>query len=129
MAVLFIKISCAITRPFLVTPSSKTFGNKVCDNTATKLEASCILICVCCPSGNTSTIRSTVEAAFEVCKVPKTKCPVSAAVNAREIVSKSRISPKRIMSGSSRKADFKALAKLLVSCPSSLWCTTPFLEV
>ena len=47
------------------------------------------------------------------------KHTVSADVNARETVSKSRISPTRITSGSSRKALLKAAVKLQVSCPNS----------
>jgi hypothetical protein len=50
-------------------------------------------------AGNTSTIRSIVLAADEVCKVPKTRWPVSAAVIARRMVSRSRSSPTRMMSG------------------------------
>ena len=46
-----------------------------------------------------------------VCSVPKTKCPVSAAVKARETVSKSLISPTKITSGSSLSAAFNAAAK------------------
>ena len=52
-------------------------------------------------------IRSTVWAVDWVCRVAKTRCPVSAAVSAVEIVSRSRISPTRITSGSSRSADFE----------------------
>src|SRR5437870_2993837 len=49
-------------------------------------------------------MRSMVLGALEVCSVPKTRCPVSAAVSASEMVSRSRISPIRITSGSSRSA-------------------------
>ena len=48
-------------------------------------------------------IRSTVFRALLVWRVPKTKRPVSAAVRASEIVSRSRISPTRTMSASSRR--------------------------
>ena len=41
---------------------------------------------------------------------PNTKCPVSAAEMASEIVSRSRISPTRITSGSSRRAALSAFA-------------------
>ncbi len=78
-------------------------------------------ICSCCPGGNTSTIRSIDSAALFVCKVANTKCPVSAAVMASWMVSKSRISPTRITSGSSRSAERSAAANDLVSCPSSRW--------
>jgi hypothetical protein len=54
--------------------------------------------------------RKNVQQAIEgarcipVCNVPKTRCPVSAAVIASEIVSKSRISPTMITSGSAERA-------------------------
>ena len=51
--------------------------------------------------------------AFEVCRVDRTRCPVSAAVIASEIVSKSRISPTMITSGSSRSAARSAVANEL----------------
>src|SRR2546425_9469668 len=54
-------------------------------------------------------MRSMVLGALEVCSVPKTRCPVSAAVSASEMVSRSRISPIRITSGSSRSALRSAL--------------------
>ena len=44
-----------------------------------------------------------------VCNVENTKCPVSAAVIATDIVSKSLISPTKITSGSSLKTALKAL--------------------
>ena len=47
-------------------------------------------------------------AADVVCSVPSTKCPVSAAVSASRIVSMSRNSPTRMMSGSSRNAERNA---------------------
>ena len=56
-------------------------------------------------------ILSIVLTAVDVCRVDKTKCPVSAAVKANCIVSRSLISPTSITSGSSRRADLKALAK------------------
>ncbi len=59
--------------------------------------------------------------------VAKTRCPVSAAVIAAEIVSRSLISPTRITSGSSLNTLLKAFGKLLVSEPNSLWTTTLFL--
>ena len=57
-------------------------------------------------------IRSTVPWAPVVCSVANTTCPVSAAVMADEIVSRSRISPTRITSGSIRKARRRASGKL-----------------
>ena len=56
--------------------------------------------------------RSTVEGASCVCRVAKTRWPVSAAVSAVPIVSRSRISPRRITSGSWRSAPRRASAKL-----------------
>lgn len=44
-------------------------------------------------------IRSTVCTALTVCRVLKTRWPVSAALRAASIVSASRISPMRITSG------------------------------
>ena len=55
--------------------------------------------------------RSMVCGALCVCRVAKTRWPVSAAVRAVEIVSRSRISPTRITSGSWRRAAFRARAK------------------
>ena len=50
-----------------------------------------------------------VLAAPKVCNVEITLCPVSAAVNAILIVSKSRISPSKITSGACLKAARNAL--------------------
>ena len=67
--------------------------------------------------------RSTVEGASCVWSVAKTRWPVSAAVSAVEIVSRSRISPRRITSGSWRSAPRRASAKLVASGPISRWLT------
>src|SRR5213594_4029806 len=67
--------------------------------------------------------RSMVLGALEVCSVPKTRCPVSAAVSASEMVSRSRISPIRITSGSSRSALRRALVNDPVCGPTSRWLT------
>ncbi len=67
--------------------------------------------------------RSMVSAALDVCSVPRTRWPVSAAVMAMLIVSRSRISPTRITSGSSRRAARRAIAKEPVSVPISRWFT------
>ncbi len=64
---------------------------------------------------------SMVFAAPMVCRVESTRWPVSAAVMAMDIDSRSRISPTRMMSGSSRRADFKARAYEALSEPISLW--------
>src|SRR6478672_10760223 len=53
-------------------------------------------------------MRSTVLGAVCVCSVANTRWPVSAAVIAVEIVSRSRISPRRITSGSWRRAARRA---------------------
>src|SRR5215831_12302676 len=67
--------------------------------------------------------RSIVPGALWVCRVAKTRWPVSAAVSAVEIVSRSRISPRRITSGSWRSAARSALAKSVASTPISRWLT------
>ena len=72
-------------------------------------------------------IRSTVCAVDWVCSVAKTRWPVSAAVSAVEIVSRSRISPTRITSGSWRSAARSASAKSSASAPISRWLTMHFL--
>ena len=69
-------------------------------------------------------MRSIVPGALCVCSVPKTRWPVSAAVSAVEIVSRSRISPRRITSGSCRSAARSASAKPVASVPISRWLTT-----
>ena len=72
-------------------------------------------------------MRSTVLGAVCVCSVPKTRWPVSAAVIAVEIVSRSRISPTRITSGSWRSAARSASAKPFASAPISRWLTMQLL--
>jgi hypothetical protein len=84
-------------------------------------------ICSCWSAGKTSMIRSTVFGAEFVWSVPKTRCPVSAAVIPSSMVSRSRISPTRITSGSSRRAARRAAAKLFVFVPISRWFTRHFL--
>ena len=66
-------------------------------------------------------MRSTVLTALLVCRVANTRWPVFAVSRASWIVSRSRISPTRTMSGSSRSAAFSARAKLLVWPPTSRW--------
>ena len=51
-------------------------------STASNASDSCVLICACCAGGKASMMRSIVLGALEVWRVPKTKCPVSAAVKA-----------------------------------------------
>ena len=55
--------------------------------------------------------RFTVLGASLVCSVESTRCPVSAALTAISAVSKSRISPTRMMFGSWRRKERSAAAK------------------
>ena len=71
--------------------------------------------------------RCTVPGASWVWRVANTRCPVSAAVRAVAMVSRSRNSPTRMTSGSWRRACFRASAKLRVSEPTSRWLTTAIL--
>ena len=87
---------------------------------------SCTRTCCCWCGGNTSMIRSIVCAVSWVCRVANTRWPVSAAVSAVEIVSRSRISPTRITSGSWRRAALRPSEKLCASLPISRWFTTQF---
>ena len=72
---------------------------------------SCALISCCWCGGKMSMTRSIVCAALCVCSVASTRWPVSAAVIAVDTVSRSRISPTRMMSGSWRSTCFSAVAK------------------
>ena len=72
-------------------------------------------------------MRLIVCAAEFVCSVPNVRCPVSAIFSAASTVSRSRISPMRTMSGSSRSAARSAFEKLLVSLCTSRWFTRQFL--
>ncbi len=62
-----------------------------------------------------------------VCSVASARWPVSAMVSAAAMVSRSRISPIRITSGSWRRTYFSAAVKLLVSVLTSRWLTMHFL--
>ncbi len=73
-------------------------------------------------------IRLTVSVASEVCRVEKTRWPVSAAVRAVSMVILSRISPTIMTSGSWRSAWRRAWENSLVSKPTSRWLTSPFLS-
>ncbi len=117
-----IMISCAATRPL----PSLVFSS-VCEITARRDSDSIARIISFSSAGNTSMIRSMVFAAELVCSVPNTRWPVSAAVIARRMVSRSRISPTRMMSGSSRSADRSALANDSVWGPTSRWLIRHFL--
>ena len=98
-------ISSAATRPF-----RSLVGSRICEITPWRASASCTRTCCCCAGGKASMMRSIVLGALFVWSVPKTRWPVSAAVSARLIVSRSRSSPTRMTSGSSRKAARKAAA-------------------
>ncbi len=102
-------ISCAATRPPVA------FFNKTCDTTACKDSDNMARIMSFSAAGKTSIIRSMVFEAELVCNVPKTRCPVSAAVKAKRMVSKSRNSPTKMISGSSRRAERNASLKPSVS--------------
>jgi hypothetical protein len=69
--------------------------------------------------------RVTVLGASLVCSVLKTMCPVSEACTAISAVSKSRISPTRILSGSWRRIDRRQWAKVLPMPLSMGICTMP----
>jgi hypothetical protein len=71
-------------------------------------------------------MRLTVSVASSVCSVENTRCPVSAARSPVSIVSKSRISPTRITSGSCRNALRKACANDRVSTATSRWLIIDF---
>ena len=86
-----IMISCAAIRPC----PSLVFSS-VCEMTETSDSDSIARTISFSEAGNTSMMRSIVFAAELVCSVPKTRWPVSAAVSARRIVSRSRISPTRM---------------------------------
>ena len=79
----------------------------------------CERICLCWSGGKASMTRSIVCAALFVCRVERTRWPVSAAVSTVCIVSTSRISPTMITSGSWRNEFFSASRKLGVSVPTS----------
>ena len=66
-------------------------------------------------------MRSTVDAAVVVCSVPNTRWPVSAVSIAIATVSRSRISPTRMMSGSSRSAARSASLNESVCVCTSRW--------
>ena len=80
---------------------------------------SCDRIISCWSVGKASMIRFTVPGAVFVWSVPKTRWPVSGAVIAAAIVSRSRISPIMITSGSCRSTCRSARLKDLVSAPTS----------
>ena len=115
-------ISCAATRPPVCRLSS------VCETTACRDSDNIARIMSFSAAGKTSITRSMVFAAELVCSVPNTKCPVSAAVKAKRMVSRSRISPTKITSGSSRSAERRAGSKPKVCLCTSRWLIRLFLD-
>ena len=97
--------------------------NRTCAITARIPSARVDRIWACSLAGKTSITRSTVFGALVVCRVAKTRCPVALASTASDMVSRSLISPTRIISGSSRSAPFKAALNVLVWIPTSRWFT------
>ena len=114
-----IMISCAATRP-----EPSLVLSSVCEITARSDSESIARTISFSAAGNTSTMRSIVFAADEVCSVPNTRWPVSAPDMARRMVSRSRISPTRMISGSWRRAALRAAAKLRTWLPSARWLST-----
>ena len=73
-----------------------------------------------------STRRIGVEAALLVCRVARTRWPVRAASIEITAVSWSRISPTSTMSGSERRIDFRAAAKVRPALTLSCTWLMPF---
>ena len=101
--------------------------SSTCESTPSSVVDSCMRTCCCWCGGNTSMTRSTVSGPPVVCRVASTRWPVSAAVIAAEMVSRSRISPTRMTSGSWRRTRLSAEANECVSSPISRWLTYAFL--
>src|SRR5665213_1599564 len=72
-----------------------------------------------------STNRVTAPGESFVCSVLKTKCPVNDACTEIWAVSKSRISPTMMMSGSCRKKDRNALPKVIPNPSLMATCMMP----
>ena len=104
-------------------PLPRARGSSVCVMTPSSTNASWARTCDCWWLGKTSMMRLIASAAELVCSVANTRWPVSAMVRAAWMVSRSRISPMRMTSGSSRRAYLSAFAKLWVSVPTSRWLT------
>ena len=115
--------STAGTRPL---PSLR--GMSRIEITAARMLASWMRIWRCWWGGKTETMRLIVSGASRVWSVLRTRWPVSAAISAGSIVSMSRISPTRMMSGSSRSALRRPREKLFTSQPTSRWQIVLFLS-
>ena len=74
-------------------------------------------------------MRSIVWLALLVCRVENTRCPVSAAVMTVDTVSRSRISPTMMTSGSCRIVLRSASRNAGVSVPTSRWETVAMWSV
>ncbi len=103
------RISAAATIP---PPSARV--SSCCAITPVSVSDSSVRTWLRCSKGKTLMIRFIVLAALSVWSVPNTRAPVSAVVRAVEIVSRSRISPTMITSGSWRTATLSAEEKLSV---------------
>ncbi len=112
-------ISTAGTRPV---PAA--LGSRRWETTHLRVEASCWRIWACSPAGKAPTRRLMVETQSREWRVEKTRCPVSAAMMAVRMVSRSRISPTSRTSGSARRASRRASAKVGTSECSSRWWMT-----
>ena len=99
MKAVAISTSTAGTRPGI-----SARGIRRCETTARSTAASCRRTCFCWCGGYTAMMRLIVSVASSVWSVENTRWPVSAASSAVSIVSKSRISPTRMTSGSWRSA-------------------------
>ena len=99
-------------------------GSSVWEMTAFSESATIMRIWPCWSGGKALMMRSTVERAVVVWSVASTRWPVSEAVIASEIVSRSRISPTRMTSGSSRSDWRRALAKDRECAGTSRWLTS-----
>ena len=108
-------------------PVPRLRGISCCVTTPSSVNASWVRICFCWSDGNTSTMRLTASYVEFVCSVANTRCPVSAMVSAASMVSRSRISPMRMMSGSWRSTYLSAVGNDAVSAPTSRWLTMHFL--
>ena len=108
------RISAASTRPVPSTDGTSCWQTMVRSTLASTVRA-----CSRCWIGNWSRMRWIVRSALLVCSVASTRWPVSAAVSAIEAVSRSRISPTTMTSGSSRSAARSAVEKSRVCAPTS----------
>ena len=77
--------------------------------TPSRTSESCMRTSSCWCGGKNPRMRSTVCTALTVCRVARTRWPVSAAISAALTVSRSRISPTRMTSGVCRTTAFNAV--------------------